>query len=204
MKTFQKLFPIQFSKPIIDSIDTLYFELDLGSPNNSEDVIYECSSFNYKYVTEKDDVKYTFLGFFYETTFLILIDSFHKIHKVKIEHKDIFMIPFQKDIVELDGKSYFVASFKEKSYQLTVTHFTNRRSIKMLMSCSYPVSEWLYIYPSETLIVQKIDDPSQNSDAKPEGKQLINPEKKNLFTKSKQLIIEKSKKILNLLVKEKM
>ncbi len=196
MKDYQKQFSIQFSKPIIDSIDTIHFELDL---KNGLDT-YEYSSFNYKYVVEKDDIKYTFLGFFYETTFLVIVDSFHKIHCANLEHKDVLMIPFQKTIVEIDGKSYFIASFKENSYQLTATHFTNRRVLKMLIQCSYPVSEWLYIYPSETLIVQKINDiQAQQSGVKEIG----GKEKKSLFSKSKQLIIEKTKKIFDSLVKEK-
>ncbi len=197
MKDFQKLFPIQFSKPIIDSIDTIYFELDLKNGLET----YEYSSFNYKYVTEKNDVKYIFIGFFYETTFLVVIDSFHKIHKTSLEHKDVFMIPFQKSVVEVDGKSYFIASFKERSYQLTATHFTNRRVLKMLIQCSYPVSEWLYLYPSETLIVQKIND---NQSQQSGMKEIEGNEKKSIFSKSKQLIIEKTKKIFDSLVKEKM
>ncbi len=196
MKDYQKQFSIQFSKPIIDSIDTIHFELDL---KNGLDT-YEYSSFNYKYVVEKDDIKYTFLGFFYETTFLIIVDSFHKIHCANLEHKDVLMIPFQKTIVEIDGKSYFIASFKENSYQLTATHFTNRRVLKMLIQCSYPVSEWLYIYPSETLIVQKINDISAQQSG---VKEIGGKEKKSLFSKSKQLIIEKTKKIFDSLVKEK-
>ncbi len=196
MKDYQKQFSIQFSKPIIDSIDTIHFQLDL---KNGLDT-YEYSSFNYKYNVEKDDIKYTFLGFFYETTFLIIVDSFHKIHCANLEHKDVLMIPFQKTIVEIDGKSYFIASFKENSYQLTATHFTNRRVLKMLIQCSYPVSEWLYIYPSETLIVQKINDISAQQSG---VKEIGGKEKKSLFSKSKQLIIEKTKKIFDSLVKEK-
>ncbi len=197
MKDYQKLFSIQFSKPIIDLIDTIHFELDLKNGLET----YEYSSFNYKYIIEKEDIKYTFLGFFYETTFLVIIDSFHKIHGANLEHKDVFMIPFQKTLVEIDGKSYFIASFKENSYQLTATHFKNRRILKMLIQCSYPVSEWFYLYPSETLIVQKINDnhAQQSSVKEIEGK-----EKKSIFSKSKQLIIEKTKKIFDSLVKEKM
>jgi hypothetical protein len=80
---------ITFEKPFYKDIDELYF-------NENNDLIYcDNSHMNYIYSIKKNDIDYTFYGYFKDGFFVIIFDEYNEILNIKIESKYMFLIKLE-------------------------------------------------------------------------------------------------------------
>jgi len=77
---------ISFNKPFIENFDEIYF-----LPNN-DITYYDNSHLNYIYIEKRNDINYTFHGFFKDNFLTIIIDSYNETLNVTIQHKNILII----------------------------------------------------------------------------------------------------------------
>jgi hypothetical protein len=92
-----------FRKNIIAEFNEIYFKI------NENIIYYDNSHINYICTEEKDNMVYTFHGFFKNNLFLIVIDTYDEKLKINIEHKDIYIISVEKTLKKIDeNKSVWV------------------------------------------------------------------------------------------------
>lgn len=77
---------ISFIKPFFKNFNELYFLVNLDI------IYYDNSHLNYIYKEEKDDIEYTFYGFFKDNYFVIICDSYCKKLNTTIEYKNVILI----------------------------------------------------------------------------------------------------------------
>jgi hypothetical protein len=92
-----------FRKNIISEFNEIYFKI------NENIFYYDNSHINYIAIEEKDNIIYTFYGFFKDNLFLIAIDTYDETLKINIEHKDIFIINLEWTLKKIEeNKSMWV------------------------------------------------------------------------------------------------
>jgi hypothetical protein len=82
----KNIIEIHFDKNIIKNINILYFK------ENKEIIYYNNNHLNYIYKTKKNDIEYTFYGFFKNDYFTIILDSYSIKLDTNIQSKFVYLI----------------------------------------------------------------------------------------------------------------
>jgi hypothetical protein len=80
---------ITFEKPFYKDIDELYFN------ENNDIIYYDNSHVNYISSIKKNDIDYTFYGYFKDSFFVIIFDEYNETLDIKIESKYILLIKLE-------------------------------------------------------------------------------------------------------------
>lgn len=87
---------ISFVKPFFKDFYELYFSVNLDI------IYYDNSHLNYIYKEEKNNIEYTFYGFFKDNYFVIICDCYCKKLNTLIEYKNIILIKLNWIIKKID------------------------------------------------------------------------------------------------------
>lgn len=77
---------ISFKKPFFKDFDEIYFL------PNMDITYYDNSHLNYIYTEIKDNINYTFHGFFKDNFFIIICDSYNQILNTTLQYKNVLVI----------------------------------------------------------------------------------------------------------------
>lgn len=99
---------ISFNSPYFKDFNEIYFL------PNQDITYYDNSHMNYIYKEIKDDVEYTFHGFFKDTFFVIIMDTYNNKLKTNIENKYIFLIKMNWILKKIsEDKSVWILDIPE-------------------------------------------------------------------------------------------
>lgn len=87
---------ISFIKPFFKDFYELYFSVNLDI------IYYDNSHLNYIYKEEKNNIEYTFYGFFKDNYFVIICDSYCTKLNTNIEYKNVILIKLDWIIKKID------------------------------------------------------------------------------------------------------
>jgi hypothetical protein len=129
-----------FRKNIIGEFNEIYFKI------NENIIYYDNSHVNYIAIEEKNNIVYTFYGFFKDNLFLIAIDSYDENLKTNIAHKDIFIINIEWTLKKIEeNKSVWVIDIPNwKKLNLEFYALPIRKNIFTMSSLT--IDDYLQIY----------------------------------------------------------